>query len=86
MNILVEEEDSNTIKKVRESMTHDVEKWLDKVHAKRSFGTYKRITKGILNVKVINYLLAYFGYALSQNKGNVQGLQKNLRAIVPHAI
>lgn len=89
VNILVGDEDSSTIKKVRESVTHDVEKWSDIVHAKRSFGTslyaLQKHYKGILSVKVINYLLTCFGYALSQNKGNVQGLQKNLRAIVPHA-
>lgn len=88
VNILVGDEDSSTIKKVRESVTHDVEKWSDIVHAKRSFGTslyvLQKHYKGILSVKVINYLLTCFGYALSQNKGNVQGLQKNLRAIVPH--
>ena len=89
VNILVGDEDSSTIKKVRESVTHDVEKWSDIVHAKRSFETslyaLQKHYKGTLSVKVINYLLTCFGYALSQNKGNVQGLQKNLRAIVPHA-
>ena len=30
-------------------------------------------------------MLTCFGYACSQNKGNIQGLQKNLRAIVAHA-
>ena len=69
-------------------MTHDFEKWLDIVHAKRSFGTslnaLQKHYEGILSVKVINYLLTCFGYALSRNKGFVQGLQKPLRAIVPH--
>jgi len=89
VNILVGDGDSSTIKKVRESVTHDVEKWSDIVDAKRSFGTslytLQKHYKGILSIKVINYLLTCFGYALSQNKGNVQGLQKNLRAFVPHA-
>lgn len=73
VNILVGDEDSSTIEKVKESVTHDDEKWSDIVHAKRSFGTslyaLQKHYKGILSVKVINYLLTCFGYALSQNKG-----------------
>lgn len=87
--VLVGDDDSCTIKKVRESVSHDVIKWSDTVHAKRSFATslyaLQKNHKGSLSGKVINYLLTCFGYALSQNKGNVQGLQKNLRAIVAHA-
>lgn len=88
VTVLVGDDDSCTIKKVRESVTHEVDKWSDTVHAKRSFGTslytLQKNYKGTLSNKVINYLLKCFGYALSQNKCNVQGLQKNLRAIVPH--
>lgn len=87
--VLVGDDDTCTIKKVRESVSHDVIKWSDTVHAKRSFATslyaLQKNHKGSLSGKVINYLLTCFGYALSQNKGNVQGLQKNLRAIVAHA-
>ena len=87
--VLVGDDDSCTIKKVRESVSHDIIKWSDTVHAKRSFATslyaLQKNHKGSLSGKVINYLLTCFGYALSQNKGNVQGLQKNLRAIVAHA-
>ena len=87
--VLVGDDDSCTIKKVRESVSHVVIKWSDTVHAKRLFATslYALQTnhKGTLSGKVISYLLTCFGYALSQNKGNVQSLQKNLRAIVAHA-
>jgi len=65
VKILVRDEDSSTIKKVTECVSHDVEKWLDIVQTKRSFGTslYAQNYKGILSVKVINYLLTCFGYA-----------------------
>ena len=86
--VLVGDDDSCTIKKVRESVSHNVIKWSDTVHAKRSFATslyaIQKNHKGTLSGKVINYLLTCFVYALSQNKGNVQGLQKNLRAIAAH--
>ena len=87
--VLVGDEDSSTIKKVRESVNHEVEKWSDVVHVKRAFGSrlyaLQEKYKGLLTATVINYLLKCFGYALSQNKGDADGLQKNLRAIVPHA-
>lgn len=37
--ILMGDDDSSTIKKVRESVNHNVEKWSDIVHAKRAFGS-----------------------------------------------
>ena len=37
--VLVGDDDSCTIKMVRESVSHDVIKWSDTVHAKRSFAT-----------------------------------------------
>lgn len=87
--VLVGDEDSSTIKKVRESVMHEVEKWSDVVHVKRSFGSrlyaLQEKYEGLLSAKVINYLLKCFGYALSQNKGDAEGLQKNLRAIIPRA-
>lgn len=78
--VLVGDGDSCTIKRVRESVSHEVEKWSDTVHAKRSFRTslyaLQSDYKGILSAKVIDYFLKCFGYALAQNKGSVQSLQK----------
>ena len=89
VSVMVGDEDSATIKKVRESVTHEVDKWSDITHAKRSFGSHlyslQPQHEGILSTKVINHFLKCFGYALSQNKDNVDGLEKNLKAIVPHA-
>ena len=69
---------------MRESLTHEVVKWSDITHAKRSFGSLlyslQPQHKGILSTKVINHFLKCFGYALSHD-----GLEKNLKAIVPHA-
>lgn len=74
ISVLVGDDDSATIKKVRESVQHDVDKWSDIVHAKRSLATslyaLQPKHKGVLSGKVIEYLLKCFGYALKQNKDN----------------
>ena len=59
VQILVRDDDSVTVKKVRESMTHNVEKWSDTIHAKKSF-TYRLYTlqskfKGQLSTKEVDY-------------------------------
>lgn len=58
--ILVGDDDSSTIKKIKESVQHNVDKWSAIFHAKRSKATslYSLQTKhkGILSNKVVNYL------------------------------
>ena len=88
MAILVGDDDSSTIKKVRDTLDHDVEKWSDIVHAKRAFvsslyGLQKSHKK--LTAKVIDYLQKCFSYAVTQNKNDPTGVTNGLRAIVPHA-
>ena len=39
VSVLVGDDDSSTISKVRKNVEHKVEKWSDVVHAKRSFGS-----------------------------------------------
>lgn len=89
IGILIGDDDSATIKKVRESVTHEVEKWSDVVHAKRTFTShlycYQKKFKGVLTNKVIQYFTKSFSYALQQNKNNEAGLKTSLQSIVPHA-
>ena len=59
MNILVGDDDSSTIAKVREQVKHAVEKWSDITHAERAFGgslygLQKKHKK--LSTKIIAYL------------------------------
>ena len=70
VSTLAGDENSSTTKKVRDSVVHDVVKWSDmlKGHLGPLYALQKYY-KGVLSVKVINYLLTCFGYALSQNKG-----------------
>ena len=86
--ILVGDDDSSTIKKVRESVNHNVDKWSDIVHAKRAFGSSMyNLQKRHKNLsgKVIDYLQKYFSYAITQNKNDPDGIRKSLKAIIPHA-
>ena len=39
VSVLVGDDDSSSISKVRKNVEHEIEKWSDVVHAKRSFGS-----------------------------------------------
>lgn len=88
VSVLVGDDDSSTISKVRQNVEHDVEKWSDVVHAKRSFGSslysIKTQNKSLTDT-VIRYFQRCFGYALKQNKDDEEGVRNSLRSIVPHA-
>ncbi|XP_068757667.1 uncharacterized protein [Montipora capricornis] len=77
--ILVGDDDSSTIKKVRESVNHNVDKWSDIVHAKRAFGSSMyNLQKTHKNVsgKVLDYLQKCFNYAITQKKMTLMGSEK----------
>ena len=73
---------------MRQNVEHEVEKWSDVVHAKRSFGSslysIKAQNKSLTDM-MIRYFQRCFGYALKQNKDNEEGVRKGLKSIVPHA-
>ena len=87
VSVLVGDDDSSTISKVRQNVEHEVEKWSDIVHAKRSFGSslysIKTQNKSLTDM-VIPYFQRCFGYALKQNKGN-EGVRNGVKSIVQHA-
>lgn len=88
VSVLVEDDDSSTISKVRKNIEHEVEKWSDVVNAKRSFGSslysIKTENRGLTDM-VIQYFQQCFGYALKQNKDDEEGVRNGLKSIVPHA-
>ena len=88
VSVLVGDDDSSTISKVRQNVEHEVEKWSDVVYAKRSFGSslysIKAQNKSLTDM-MIRYFQRCFGYALKQNKDNEEGVRKGLKSIVPHA-
>ena len=88
VSVLVGDDDSSTTSKVRKNVEHEVEKWSDVVHAKRSFGSslYSIKTQNrSLTDMVIRYFQWCFGYTLKQNKDDEEGVQNGLKSIVPHA-
>ena len=76
-SILVGDDDSSTIKKVRESVQHDVDKWSDTVHAKRSMASSLYLLqakhKVVLSNKVIDYLLKCLAMYLSKTRTMSRG-------------
>ena len=88
VSVLVGDDDSSTISKVRKNVEHEVEKWSDVVRTKRSFGSslYRIKTQNkSLTDMVIRYFQRCFGYALKQDKGDEEGVRNGLKSIVPHA-
>ena len=73
---------------MRQNVEHEVEKWSDVVHAKRSFGSslysIKTQDKSRTDM-VIRYFQRCFGYALKQNKDDEERVRNGLQSIVPHA-
>ena len=75
--VLVGDDNSSTIRKVRKNVEHKVETWSDVVRAKRSFGSslysIKTQNKSLTDM-VIWYFQQCFGYALKQNKDDEEGV------------
>ena len=83
VSVLVGDEDSSTICKVRKNVEHEVEKWSDVVHAKRSFGSslysIKTQNKSLTDM-VIQYFQQCFGYTLRQNMDD-EGVENGLSSL-----
>ena len=82
VSVLVGDDDSSTISKVRKNVEHEVEKWSDVVHAKRSFSSslYSIKTQNrSLTDMVVWYFQWCFGYTLKQNKDDEEGVQNGLK-------
>ena len=79
------DDDSTTAAHICEKVCYKVEKLSDIVHMKRSLTT-RLYNSSTLSQKVINYLVKYFSYAITQNKGNsIEIKKKTIECIVPHA-
>ena len=84
---VIGDDDCSTIKKLREEVDGDIEKWSDITHAKRSVGSHLYAIKKdhkILTANVIKNFEKAFAYAVRQNKDHAEGLKEALGAIVPH--
>ncbi|XP_061180737.1 uncharacterized protein LOC133189369 [Saccostrea echinata] len=82
------DDDSTTISRMKKTVDPNIRKLSDKNHVRKNISNalYKLQEKHkSLSTKTINYLLKDVSYAISQNKGNPEGLQSSIRAIVPHS-
>ena len=91
--VLIGDDDSTVIARVREEVDSNLEKWSDVNHATCT------LTKGLfegkgmdfgpdndrINDSIIDHIKTCFCYALHQNKNNVAGIIEGIGAIVPHS-
>lgn len=85
---LIMDDDATTMAKVQQNISQPVMKWSDLNHAKKHLGNslYALQKKhNCLSNKCIQYFQKCFGYAVAQNRGNPEDLEKSLGQIVPHA-
>ncbi|XP_053388946.1 uncharacterized protein LOC128551991 [Mercenaria mercenaria] len=81
------DDDCTTLARVRQELTHDIEKWSDQNHTVKHLGNslYNLQKKHkVLSAKVIKHLQKCFNYALAQNKEKPDDFKGALKQIVPH--
>ena len=82
------DDDATTIARLRQELNHSIIKWSDLMHTKKHLQSALYAlnkTHRSLTGDIIKALLRWFAYAVTQNKGNVDGYIKAVRQIVPHA-
>ena len=88
VSTLIMDNDATTIARLRQELDHSITKWSDVMHTKKYlqsalFAMQK--TQKSLTGDIIKALLRWFGYAIAQNKGDIDGYTKAVKQIVPHA-
>ena len=88
ISVLVGDDDSSAIKRLRDTCGVDIEKSSDLNHMKKNLGNalYKLKGEGHkeLSDKVIKYIQKCFSYAITQNARKPDSLKLALAACVPH--
>lgn len=85
---IVMDDDSTTIARLNALIDENIVKISDRNHVKKCLSNdlYKvKEQHKNLSVKTIQYLQKNVAYAISQNKNNKEGMEKNIKAIVPHS-
>ncbi|XP_052075942.1 uncharacterized protein LOC127714036 [Mytilus californianus] len=88
VDVLIMDDDSATLSRVKEALDHEVKKWSDINHSTKSLGNafYNLKSKHkTLSTDIIEYYKMCFSYAIQQNKNNATKLKETLTAIVPHS-
>ncbi|XP_074606562.1 uncharacterized protein LOC141859642 [Acropora palmata] len=76
--------DTTTISHIHQNVSDQISVWSDIGHAKKALhGHLLRISSShkALSKTVIDYLVKCFGYVLTQNKGNPEGIRKGCKVI-----
>lgn len=84
---IVADDDTTTFCRLK-AESHNIRKESDRNHVRKNFSSalYSlQKTHKSLSGKVIKYISKCFNYAISQNKGNPEGLDISLKAITNHA-
>ena len=86
-NIIMDGE-TTTISHIHQNVNDQISVWSDIGHVKKALhGHLLRISSShkALSKTVIDYLVKCFGYVLTQNKGNPEGIRKGCKVIPSHA-
>lgn len=91
--VLIGDDDSKVIARVRSEVDNNLEKWSDVNHVTCTLTKALHEGKGQdfgpnndkINDQVIDHVKTCFMYALYQNKNNVAGIAEGIAAIVPHS-
>ena len=82
------DDDAATIKKIREEVDDDIDKWADLSHPKKNFRSKlddaKQDHKELKNVKVVAHITNCFMYAVKRNENQPEKLAKALKYVPYH--
>ena len=82
------DDDATTISHLRKHVNPDMEKTSDLNHVKKNLGNrlyaLREAGHKEMTTKTVKHIQKCFSYAIAQNKGNVNGFQASVRALIPH--
>lgn len=88
VSVLIMDDDATTMARIRDNISHPVQKWSDLNHTKKHLGnslySLQKKHKGFSN-KCVQFIQKCFSYAVIQNKNKPEKLKSALCQIVPHA-
>ena len=88
LGALIVDDDAATIKRVREEVDVNIEKWADLSHTRKNFGSKLDSMKGthkeLKNVKTQAHLTQCFMYAIKTNKNNPEKVSEDLMNVPNH--
>ena len=88
ISTLIMDDGATTIARLRQELNHSITKWSDVMHTKNHLQsalyamtkTHKSFTSDIIKA-----LLRWFGHAVAQNNGKIEGYTKAVKQIIPNA-